>query len=293
MSILLDALKKSEAQRRLGEAPTLDTPAFSPETGGRGDRAWIPAAMSLPAAALILWFGLVQFRDTGEPSGPQSGASSVQADAGTEALGDSNGHLADAGSPVATTPLKNYRESQAPAPPENARRSKRDKANPPDKPRELPLETFAGDTPGSAADRQPPGLESEGKSPPAADAYAELQAQVQRARPATSETVSTEATAADATDSGSASSGSPRDGLEPYVAEPISYWQLPQSVRDSLGDLRVSVLVYAENPQDRFLLVNGQRLREQESLDDGLLLLEIQRDRAIFSYRDYRFQLKS
>jgi hypothetical protein len=55
----------------------------------------------------------------------------------------------------------------------------------------------------------------------------------------------------------------------------------------------VSVLVYAENPQDRFLLVNGQRLREQESLDDGLLLLEIQRDRAIFSYRDYRFQLKS
>ena len=77
------------------------------------------------------------------------------------------------------------------------------------------------------------------------------------------------------------------------MTEPISYWQLPQSVRDSLGELRVSVLVYAENPQDRFLLVNGQRLREQESLEDGLLLLEIQRDRAIFSYRDYRFQLKS
>jgi len=34
-------------------------------------------------------------------------------------------------------------------------------------------------------------------------------------------------------------------------------------------------------------------LHEKEELSDGLLLLEIQRDRAIFSYRNYRFQLKS
>jgi general secretion pathway protein B len=92
---------------------------------------------------------------------------------------------------------------------------------------------------------------------------------------------------------GAARTAGADDQLEPYLAEPISYWQIPQSVRDSMGELHVSVLVYADDPQDRFLLVNGQRLQEQEELSDGLLLLEIQRDRAIFSYRNYRFQLKS
>jgi general secretion pathway protein B len=293
MSILLDALKKSEAQRRLGEAPTLESPAFSPETRGLRDRSWIPVVMSLSAAAMILWFGLVQFREAGEPSGQPSHVSIAQTDDAISEIDDSRESLADAGAPTATTPLKNYRESQSRVTGENIRRSARDKAIQSGKTQDLPLKTFSRETPGSVADNKPSGVESSGKSAAATDPYAELQTQVQDARHNVPEPYSIGPLSAGTPNAGTANPASAGDELEPYMTEPISYWQLPQSVRDSLGELRVSVLVYAENPQDRFLLVNGQRLREQESLDDGLLLLEIQRDRAIFSYRDYRFQLKS
>ena len=73
----------------------------------------------------------------------------------------------------------------------------------------------------------------------------------------------------------------------------ISYWQVPEKMREGLPDLRISVLVYAELPENRFVLMNGERLREGQELPNGLVLEEIRRDRAIFNYRNYRFYLKS
>ena len=80
--------------------------------------------------------------------------------------------------------------------------------------------------------------------------------------------------------------------LEPHIAEPISYWELPQGVRDGLPEIKISVLVYSEKPEDRFLLTNGQRLAEKDSLESGLVLDEIRRDGAVFLYRKYRFLVK-
>ena len=77
-----------------------------------------------------------------------------------------------------------------------------------------------------------------------------------------------------------------------HAAEPISFWQMPQSLRDGMPEFKISVLVYAENPQDRFLLINGQRLLEKEELDSGVVLDEIQPDRAVFRYRIYKFFVK-
>jgi hypothetical protein len=68
---------------------------------------------------------------------------------------------------------------------------------------------------------------------------------------------------------------------------------MPQSLREGLPELRIRVLVYADRSEDRFLLLNDTRLLEGEELEPGLRLEEIQRDRAIFSYRNYRFHLKS
>jgi general secretion pathway protein B len=80
---------------------------------------------------------------------------------------------------------------------------------------------------------------------------------------------------------------------QPYEPEIINYWQVPEKMREGLPDLRISVLVYAEAPENRFVLMNGERLREGQELPNGLLLEEILRDRAIFNYRNYRFYLKS
>jgi len=83
-----------------------------------------------------------------------------------------------------------------------------------------------------------------------------------------------------------------RKGMEPHVTEPISYWELPQGIRDNLGEIRITVLVYSEEPGDRFVLSNGQRLVEKDELDGGLVLEEIRRDGAVFLYRNYRFLVK-
>ncbi len=77
------------------------------------------------------------------------------------------------------------------------------------------------------------------------------------------------------------------------LQKPISYWELPQGIRDNLPEIKITVLVYAENPDDRFLLSNGQRMVEKDELDGGLVLDEIRKDGAVFLYRNYRFLVKS
>jgi len=80
--------------------------------------------------------------------------------------------------------------------------------------------------------------------------------------------------------------------LEPHISEPISYWELPQGVRDDLPEIKITVLVYSEKPEERFLLNNGRRMAEKDALEGGLVLDEIRRDGAVFLYRKYRFLVK-
>jgi hypothetical protein len=83
-----------------------------------------------------------------------------------------------------------------------------------------------------------------------------------------------------------------RSVMEPHVAKPISYWELPQGIRDNLPNIKITVLVFSERAQDRFLLANGQRMTEKDELVSGLVLDEIRRDGAVFLYRNYRFLVK-
>ena len=74
--------------------------------------------------------------------------------------------------------------------------------------------------------------------------------------------------------------------LEPT---PITYWELPDSIRANVPEIKFSVLVYAKQEEDRFVLINGQRLAEGDAVQPGLLVHEIRRDGVIFSYRLYQF----
>ena len=81
--------------------------------------------------------------------------------------------------------------------------------------------------------------------------------------------------------------------FKPQEPAPISYWELPDSVRADIPEIKFSVLVYAKDPADRFVLSNGQRLQEGDSYQQGLVVEEIQRDGVVFSYRLYRFVVES
>jgi general secretion pathway protein B len=272
MSILLDALRKSEEERRLGATPTLQTPERALEQAFHEQR-WIPAVMITLAAIMITWIGTAQFHRVQPIPGPlppaidsQSAEIPLQAETAQELL-DSLAINPDM--PPATTPVMDFKaEPEAPAELRAADASGATEQN-------AQPEPVAREVAGAAPVESVSAATGEALATPEAEAVGEPIA-------ALVEDLSTSDIAA------RPDTGQPA----PYSAEPISYWQIPQSLRESMPEMRITVLVYAENPRDRFLLINGKRLREKDEVSDGLVVEEIQRDRAIFTFRDYRFQLK-
>lgn len=263
MSILLDALKKSEAQRQLGKTPTLQTTSAGEEFSAQDNRIWIPAIMILLTAVVIGWIGVAQFHRS-EPivevnaTALDSGQNESAADTPEQGVSDSNS---------ATTPVKDF-VVESPPPESTA----------------VPGKSSYIDV-----EKEEMAQVNNIKSFTAAEKQGAVATTAKQ--PLSSTSTNTSAAASNQRRPESTLPNS-SEQLEPFVAEPISFWQVPQSLRESLPELRITVLVYSEKPEDRFLLINGERVRESDEIGNGLMLEEIQRDRAIFSYRSYRFHVK-
>jgi len=74
-----------------------------------------------------------------------------------------------------------------------------------------------------------------------------------------------------------------------HIPEPIGYWELPDAIRAVVPEIRFTVLVYNQDPAQRFVLIDGERLAEGDAPLPGLKVEEIRRDGVIFSYRLYQF----
>ncbi len=241
MSILLDALRKSENSQRPLEAPTIHVQqqaGVDSETLRKGPMALL-ILISLIVITWIIW------RQYEVPAGSyqppvamptrQEGVIATPP-VTSQAASTETGSTVSAGKPATPvtkqqrTPVENYQQAIR-----NMVKAKGEKP--------------AGDKPVRPAP----------KSTPASD-----------------EPVQTVATT---------------DKTEPVNKQPapISYWELPDALRANVPVIRFSVLVYASQPDDRFVLINGQRLHEGDSFRPGLVVEEIRRDGVIFSYRLYRF----
>jgi general secretion pathway protein B len=265
MSILLDALKKSEERRQSVGAPDMQS------TGGptavrraTGRKRMLFALLAVVVVALT-WYGWRHYRQPG--AAPEPGPAAAP-------------ELTAA--PGADTPPAQVAVGQEPPAPDAGQRT--------------PVETFAADSTAGPEDGTGPRSEAAATAPKKDqviqsftdfEAPAEPAAAAQKAPPKAAST-------------GAAKTAAPQAAAEPSRAarppatatEPISFWELPQGVRDSLPDLRITVLVFAERPEDRFVLIGGQRRVEGDRFPDGLVLEEIRRGGAVFTYRNYRFLLK-
>lgn len=65
---------------------------------------------------------------------------------------------------------------------------------------------------------------------------------------------------------------------------------LPASIRKQLPPLSVAVHAYSDTPQDRLVSINGRMLREGDILAPDLRLEQITPEGMIFTFRGYRFQ---
>jgi hypothetical protein len=74
------------------------------------------------------------------------------------------------------------------------------------------------------------------------------------------------------------------------AAPPAPRWhELAPAIRDAIPNLVVSMLIYAQKPEDRWININGVKRREGQEISSGLKLEQITPDGAIFSYRGQRF----
>jgi general secretion pathway protein B len=66
---------------------------------------------------------------------------------------------------------------------------------------------------------------------------------------------------------------------------------LPESERSALPPLKVSMHVYADDPAQRFMLVDGQRVVEGDRIGNGVVLVHIRRSGAEIDVRGQRLLL--
>ena len=257
MSILLDALRKSEEQRRLGSAPSIHDGSGAQPPGSAPGQQWIPMALVALAAVALAWIGWEQYRQP-----PAEVRSEMAANA------EPGAGQADPGPARPGTPVETFAADVTPP---------QAHTGPPDaNQRERVTRSFRAYEGRQEAD------EAAGKQAPPRE---------EQAAAASPDTVREPPPARRQ----AAARSQPRSRSEPEQpadSEPITFWELPQGVRDSLPELRITVLVYAETPEDRFLLLSGQRLVEKDELEGGVVLDEIRRDGAVFLYRNYRFLVK-
>jgi general secretion pathway protein B len=258
MSILLDALKKSEEQRQFGKTPDIHGPDdHNPDGARRLLSNWLPGAMMAVAVIVITWLVWGQLR---EPD-------------------------------VTTLSLTPEVSRRSPAAMPDTARDEGQAA----REQRTPVEAFTADSAGTDTALQTESVPDERRRE-----VVQTFEQYQEAEP---EEGAEPITDADPTRPGPTASpaGSERtvatgirpvsNPTEPHESQPVTYWELPQNVRDAIPELQISVMVYADEPEDRFILVNGVRLKEKESLE-GVQLEEIRRNGAIFRYRNYRFLVK-
>jgi general secretion pathway protein B len=297
MSLILEALKKSERQRRLGESPSLGSPVMAV----RRRRSFLPVLIVLILLGLVAMWWLRRGADSPvspalpQPAAATSGAPKV---------------------PDATT----FNDDVQPPPPA-----------PVNAPRQVAQSSAASRQPRSkvpadATSGLAPDLREKVKSGEVVVPNAKL---LKPGQPATIDETAQAAMAAGADDAvgeqraaavamaeaaASVRSNSDQAGVvvdnAPTVANPTPaagagaattetapiasgsgiklMWELPYATRRELPEIKLTMHVYADLPEQRFVIVNGDRQVEGDEVGT-LNLVEIRQDGVVFDYEGVRF----
>jgi general secretion pathway protein B len=274
MSLILEALKKSEQQRRLGEAPTLGSPVVA--TRRRRSVLPILAVLVLAAAAVAWW--LMRPHATTQPAPPPT----VAVEGANPAA-----PITAARAPATTVPdnrTQDRAKLAADAARRNADRLEQNKRTagigntaartapataapamkgiPPTAPPTATPPQKAGDI-GATASQAAKSPEPTGaKTPPAPPSTAKVDA------PGPAPT---------ADKSGASNSALP------------SVWDLPFATRKELPAIDLSMHVYSADPKQRFVVIKGDRHVEGDEVGSDLILREIRQDGLVLDYKGQRF----
>lgn len=296
MSYILDALKKAEHDRNLGDAPRL---TFAPLSESRSQRSrvlWVVVAVLGITVGVL---GAMQISQMRSGQAPAPVVAEKPQPAKTEAKPKPKMVV------VAPEPAPVNR----PEPP----KSKAVQVNTPQGPVEVempltPDATVPAQTAASAKTERPA---PEPKPEPALQPQRKIVDVRPQAEPATSQMAAPESSDPDLSlpsaaelaaeyEAGTGESYSdatlPEEAFQPEPQpEPeenlVSYNGLPASTRSSIGELAMNAHIYSTTPGRGFVLINGSRYHEGDRLDEGPTLVEIRQEGAVLDYRGQRFLL--
>jgi general secretion pathway protein B len=307
MSLILDALKKSEAERQLGRAPGLSTPmplrrGETEEPRGRWLRYALWLAIAATGLALAWWLA----RGTGaegnaaeEARGaPPVAAAAIALPAAQDAEPATRSAADAPAMPAAPAvrPTSDREAGDATIDPARHTPSGHTAAAPLAVPSLPPVVEAATPLPrdpefdsvereseatvapsASVASAPPLAVPSPAPLPPAA-APVPLPAAVPTSEPATPTQTPGNGTVV-------------AEAVEPLLQTLPRLDQLVGSQRDALPPLKQTMHVYAEAPAARFVLIDGHRYREGDHLSGALQLVEIRRDGTVLQFDGLRFLL--
>ncbi len=278
MSLILEALKKSERQRRLGESPSLGSPVIAV----RRRRSVLPILVVLIAIGLIaLWW---MRRDGTEPvpsaqnsTAPASTAGKIPA---SSAKAPDATTLTDAQPPgLANQPLVNVSNARNPSA-DMADAERRRKLDDGELvaagPKLGRAATIKESEPVSAAD---PAALAAAMADAGSPAAAQMPRTPSPAKPVMVEPPSSDESGAIPLNPGSASARV--DGLK-------LMWELPLATRQKLPEIKLSMHVFAKDPTQRFVIINGDRHVQGDDID-SMVLSEIRADGVVFEHEGMRF----
>jgi len=281
MSYILEALKRSQQERGLGQVPTLaDAPYLEARQPTRLN-PWLAAALLLAVTALAIALYAVLNTRQPLPSGalpavvpgaertpaiahvPPSAAQWIPAP--VEAPSPApvrEGHGVQSGAPGPASPrprpaAPRHREPRAPIPP-------------------LPEEIPTAPLPSAAAD-------SGGIPQDLAAEVEKFKQRVLREQRERKTRAKVRPPMPDPVPPPTA----------PLVTEvpppPAGLEALPQELQSQLPARRLTVHVYAKTPAQRFVILNSRRLREGERTPEGLLLVAVRPDGVVLEFAGHRF----
>jgi len=316
MSLLLDALRKSERQRKLGRAPDIEVPAMPTERPRGTSARWLLLPLVLLLAVVGWWLlaGNDRLKQQDEARSRSEQPSAEQgALAGADVVpADISGQSTQRAVAAATSDEEAYSNAENEQP--SLLAQNRDAGFKVPQPR-------AGLPPGPLPQQDNPGDDRRGSlssslatamdsAPQSAASLDELVRRDELSRQAEQDAASSQSglaldeTSSDAAqasvamdvaevdDNAPAQAAERADDWRPGQPEPISYYELPVAVRQELQDFRVTIRIYNEDPAQRFAVINQQRFFEGDEVGQGMRLQEIRRDGVVFEFEQYRFLLQ-
>jgi general secretion pathway protein B len=282
MSLILEALKKSESQRRLGEAPTLGTP-FSARRRRRSPLPWLLLAIVIVGVGGWWWLrpgsaptdAAVATNSAVKPGGAFSNVAAGAAQDGANSR--RSGPVSPSRPGTRTVPAAPGTLSTVTA---IAAAPAVSPASPPKAPPFVSPSAPPAQTAPVAAARTPvpvpvgtPAASSPTMTPPP---------------PTAGMPTSTPATAA-ATNPAPAAISPPAatPATEGPAVQSIS--DLPYSMRRDLPDIPISMQVYSADATRRFVVVDGTRKIEGDVIKDTVALREIRPNGVVLEFHGQRF----